>query len=236
MKKKVLLIAAALLSMSFALNAQSERKLGFRVQAGANASSITNFASKIDNPNVGFRAGVALDIPVQDVLSIRPTVLFESLGERVDLSVGKATARPMYVTVPVLLNCNMGGGENLNFYVNAGPYVSYGVCGKLKSSGGDVFATESGQYIKADLDLFKKTPGYDKDGNEKEIEPMNRFDVGLNTNIGLEIGKYFFVETGFSYGFMNCANSVKYGAWPKQSSKYTSSHNISYHLSVGVKF
>lgn len=37
----------------------------------------------------------------------------------------------MYVEMPILLNVNMGGAENLNFYVNAGPYIAYAVSGQV---------------------------------------------------------------------------------------------------------
>lgn len=56
---------------------KSDRKVGFRVQTGLNGSRSRNLQMVLCS---GFRAGVAVDLPIQDVLSIRPTLLFQSKG------------------------------------------------------------------------------------------------------------------------------------------------------------
>lgn len=229
-----MLIAATVLSMSFVLNAQSDRKVGFRVQAGLNGSKITQFADGTLLP--GFRAGVAVDLPIQDVLSIRPTLLFQSKGEAIPLTAGKADVRPMYVEMPILLNVNMGGAENLNFYVNAGPYIAYAVSGQVVGRSKSVLF-EGKQGVSVSQDLFKGMEGVDKDGQKQEnLTPMNRLDAGLNVNFGVECGKYFFVEVGAEYGLLNSTNHVELSYWKKHTPEYRASHNASAHLSLGVKF
>lgn len=229
-----MLLAAAMLTMSFALNAQTERKLGFRAQVGANGSKKTQFAD--GDLLLGLRAGVALDIPIQDVLSFRPTLLFQTKGEAIPVTVGKVNVRPMYAELPLLLNLNMGGTENLNFYVNAGPYVAYAFAGKAKGRSGAVyFDGKKGNEV--DLDLFEEMNGVDKDGEERsDLTPMNRLDAGINVNFGMDFAKHCFLEVGAEYGFLNTTNHVEIPYWAKHRPEYRASHNATVHFSVGVRF
>lgn len=61
----------------------------------------------------GFRVwGVAVDLPIQDVLSINFLCFFKVRVKQFS-DCRQADVRPMYVEITILLNVNMGGAESL---------------------------------------------------------------------------------------------------------------------------
>lgn len=121
MKKKNLFLGVALLSV-MGLSAQS-----FGVKAGYNYANLVGDTPKMLNfeANHGFYVGASFDLPIADVFSIQPEVIYSRQGAKMSGNIlgvkfeGKLNMD--YVNVPVMAKLNIGD----NFSVLAGPQVGF---------------------------------------------------------------------------------------------------------------
>lgn len=137
-------------------------KLG--LQGGINFSSLTP-PSGISSSNLtGFSAGLAVDLPLNPTLSIRPEALFSQRGAViVEGGSGNVSARQNTIEIPVFLKIALGEGVRPNVF--AGPMFSFNV--------GDFLAAEAGGNAGA-ISFNPKT-----------------VDFGLALGAGLDIGPLF---------------------------------------------
>lgn len=110
------------------------------VQAGVNFAQMS---MKDDNTDyndiidalVGFNAGVNLEIPFGDLLSVEAALIAETKGYKVEGGFfGDFKANALFVDLPVLVKVGPSFGP-IKVFGAAGPYVGMGVAGKYKSSG-----------------------------------------------------------------------------------------------------
>lgn len=132
-----------------------------------------------------FHLGGLADIKVSNRISIRPELIFTGKGSKFteedeNGNTTTATFRPYYLEVPVtiLFNHELPGGTGL--YVGLGPYLSYGLFGKVKSE--------------------------DQEENIFEDEGLKRFDAGLYYQGGVKLGSGIFFNMAFAHGFANTAD------------------------------
>jgi hypothetical protein len=71
----------------------------------------------------GFLAGVFLDLPVGDVLSIQPEAIYVQKHFTVNDGGGVSTQKWDFIEIPILVKLNLTGQSNPGFYVLGGPSV-----------------------------------------------------------------------------------------------------------------
>ena len=98
---------------------------------------------------VGFQAGLMVNVPISDQLSIRPQLLYSTKGFKLSSGalggVGEAKAGINYLELPIQLAYSFKAGDG-NLVIGAGPYAAYALNGKFT-------ATVNGQTTTQSLDL-----------------------------------------------------------------------------------
>jgi hypothetical protein len=135
----------------------------------------------------GFEIGGVADIPldfVMENISFQPSLLFISKGYKYEIGDFRTRTRPMYIEIPmnVMYGIEM---DQLKVYAGLGPYIGYGVAGKIKINTIDkaknkVEVNNKINWGPGDADLYKP------------------FDFGGNINLAFEYGNYL---AGFNYSF-----------------------------------
>ena len=206
--KKVLLFSAALLIAGVTFG-QSKPKFG--ILAGPNFSSATiknlteNSGKETTDLLVGVRAGVTVDLPLADEFYIGTGLLFAGKGGK-NIMGADMKANLSYLQLPInfLFKPEVGAGS-LN--LGAGPYVAYGIGGKIKTKVANV---ES------------KTDAFGDNGG------LKRFDAGLGLVAGYELKTGLYLGINADLGLVNIADNEGGGdgSWK----------NTSFGVSVGYKF
>jgi hypothetical protein len=206
-------IYAILIAVVFTASVQAQFTLG--VRAGVN---LTNF-SQLDEEGkelgkdykseskLGFQIGLVGDYAVSENFSIQPGVIFAQQGAKYsdDDSDAKIVFNLNYLQVPINAQYKLLFGERLALTLQAGPYVGYGLNGKMK------FWGEDGKKI-SDSDLNEGLTGDEKDwfkikfGSDKEKDNMKAFDFGVGFGAGLQFGNAH-LGLGYNLGLMNIAHS-----------------------------
>jgi len=252
MKKLFFIAALGLVSMTMSAQSasvkESLRKVSFGVRLGGNLHSTagnetTKYGSKstttysFDSKNkVGFQVGVIADLPFPNVanLYIQPGVYYTTKGARLegnwDGRVMDVEASANYIEVPILASYRLPVGKDMNVHFNAGPYVAFGVGGKMTPKATEHVAhwllveKESG-----DPEFEDVKPGH-HDGDLKTFGDkgsMKRFDFGLNLGAGFNYGP-FYVGAGYEFSLINAGNTIELGKY-KQEFKLRNS-NVFLHL------
>ena len=143
------------------------------VQLGMNFSNMT----KADDAKMlpGFKVGLGMDYAFTDVWSLKSGLMFESKGYKVD----EEKARPIYMQIPVMAAWKANITDDIKFVVNAGPYFAVGLGGKYKEGN-------------SDIKLFSS------DGMN-----MERFDLGIQWGIGVELSERYIVNFTGENGFIS---------------------------------
>lgn len=163
------------------MNAQNE-KISFGIKAGLNLS---NFGGDVEDMDakIGFNAGVTLDYAITGNLFLLTGLDFTTKGCKYSEDDYKETVNSMFLQLPIHAAYKFEITDQSRLVVNAGPYIAYGIGGKVKYE-------EDGESEK--FDFF----GSEEDGG------MKRFDFGLGLGVGFEYDK-FKVGIGYDFGLAN---------------------------------
>lgn len=200
--KKIVLV----LVMVAMVGAVSAQELALGVKGGVNMSNFIGSDAKDAKMKIGFNVGLAADYEFAPNMAVQSGLFFTTKGAKGDLMVTKATIDLMYLQVPVHFAYKMDVTPGTRVVLHAGPYIAYGVSGKLKVDGAD-----------KSIDLFKE---YDIAG--KKVAAMQRFDAGLGIGVGTEFGQ-FLVDLGWDAGLVKLNKDAKM-------------NNMNGYLSVGYRF
>ena len=181
MRKIALLIIMAVCGLS-QVHAQD-----FGVKAGYNYSTFSGETSSLSTIEglSGFYIGGLVDLPISDVLSIQPELIFsrqgvalrqELKGFGLNVSINNADIRLDYLNIPVMAKVNLGplflqGGVQFGFLV-----------GK----------PEVGRYITN----VRMGTLLDKDS-------YNSFDFGVGAGLGFNFNRRFFAEARYTHSLTN---------------------------------
>ncbi|MEC5147669.1 porin family protein [Chitinophaga sp. 212800010-3] len=203
--KKLLFSLAALLIAGVSFG---QTKWG--IVAGPQFSSITaknvlpGSGKSTSSLLTSLRAGITADVPLGDDFYIGTGLLFSGKGgKNKDNSDVKTTLSYLELPVHFMFKPEVGTGK---LVLSAGPYVAYGLGGKVKGiAGGDknVFDDEAG--------VFKQ----------------KRFDSGVGINVGYELPVGLFFGLNTDLGLVNTAANTD---------NSRSFKNTSFGVSVGYKF
>lgn len=165
----------------------------------------------------GFHIGATVDLPISEVFSFQPGLLLTTKGLKYDddfMGVAvKTTATLYYLDIPLNLKASFPVGEGATLYGAVGPYVDFGLSGKIKATG-----EYQGQ---------KETETEDISwGSDEDEDDLKRLDLGLTFGGGVELNVLMF---GISYdlGLTNISSYQEYG---------TSVKNRVLKFSVGYRF
>jgi len=191
--KKVLL--AGILSIFFVSVSFAQVKFG--VTAGLNVSRMTaSGGGESDNTDfkAGFQAGLVADLGISPSFSIIPELLFSQRGGKDSYSEGggKWTSSETlnYLQLPVNAAYKIDAGYGSKVLIFAGPYLGYGLSGKMKGT-----YEENGDKETESVDL-KFGSGDDK---------LKAIDFGINAGVGYQFEKIFF-KLQFNQGLSNLLN------------------------------
>ena len=222
--KKIFL--ATILSL-FAVAAMAQVRPTFIISGGYQGANLSlNDKSDSNKMRSGFRAGVAADIVVYDLgtgeLSIQPGLNYSIKGAQRTAKLGdiRATYKVNlgYIDLPILANLRFGVTPDMNVFVNAGPYLAYGISANSSAS-------SNNKTVDKVVEGFTDTFDYYKDAFKKD-GGLKPFDAGLQVGAGAEY-KRVMLSVGAQLGLNNMIKK------PVGNEKMT---NTSFFATVGYRF
>lgn len=190
---------------SFQTNAQT-----FGIKGGLNLS---NMLDKDDDETYsndyslkpGFHVGLTVDIPINDFLSFEPGLLLttkglkyedEEMGVELDSKINL-----YYLDIPLMLKASHDLGGGLKMFGAVGPYVGFGLSGKIK--------------IEVEFQGDKETDEIDVDwGNDEDEDTFKRLEMGLTFGAGVEINSIV-LAISYDLGLSNISTFQDYGSTVK---------------------
>lgn len=170
MKKLFLTAAVAVSAMSYAQQ--------FGAKAGMNISSISDEGFDDTKSKIGYYAGVFINAPLSETISLQPEVLYNNLGAETKGSVlGNTYSSKInlnYITVPVMFQYK----ATPQFYLEAGPEFGFLVSADSKTTWNSSSTT-------AELDK----------------EDFNGFNFGMGLGLGFDITKNVGLNARYVAGF-----------------------------------
>lgn len=245
MKKILLTICLAVASLTTFAQYYDEPTVTFGVKGGANmvnmqASIAGDFsASGTTKSIVTFTGGLFADIRIDDYFTLQPALLFTGKGGKMvdeiglNINIGEDEGADVtsiteskytlyYAHVPLNLLYNVPAGDN-KFYFGAGPYASYAITGKIKTTttGADEEAGEVNGTTSRNVQFG--------DGEEQ----IKRLDYGVGALIGFKFYTGFSVNFNYEFGLASISTQ-KYS--DGESSLTSKLKNRGFGLSVGYSF
>lgn len=227
MKTKLISIVLLLLISVSAAMAQGPGKMSVGILGGVNFQNLNGkdfTGDKLENDLiVGFHAGVNVQIPVAPEFYFQPGVLFSTKGAKHTGDVlgtdYTGTTSISYIEVPLNLVYKglLGNGYVL---LGLGPYVGYGIMGKVKAEGGSV-STDQDIEFKNVVEL----------GDDPLVPYFKAFDAGGNIFFGYEMLSGIFAQLNAQLGMLNI--NPEYKAIPDDKS---SIKNTGFGFSLGYRF
>jgi hypothetical protein len=217
MMRKIMLLSTAGL-LSFGVFAQSKRYFAgtttFGIAAGVNWNNVNGKTSAGDNLNnkvkTGFNGGVNVEFPLSNGFYLQPGIEYRQKGS--ELSNGNKLTLS-YVDIPVnfIYKPVLGrGGMLLGF----GPYVGFGVNGKVKSPNGT-----------------ERKVSFDNSYSLSEAEDIQfkKLDAGANFMIGYEFKSKLSAAVKAQLGLMDINPDTNI---PGDKTRY---RNTGFGLSLGYR-
>ena len=212
MKKIVFLIIIAVCGFS------QVRAQNFGVKAGYNYSTLSGETSSISTIEglSGFYIGGLVELPISNMLSIQPELIFSRQG--VDLRQGlknlsirtdTSEIRLDYLNIPIMAKVNLcpiflEGGVQFGFLVNKPKVDSY----------------IANVYLRNLLDK----------------DSYNSFDFGVGAGLGVKLNQHFFVETRYTYSLTNVFDSNDKHFKTSLISDGDNFKNSVFSIGLGMKF
>ena len=197
--KNVIRIHLTILMLLSALAVSAQyRPVTFGIKGGVNVSNFAGEGIKDSDGKIGFTAGVLVDYNVNELVFVRTGLDLTTKGAKHKEEGIERTYNPMYLQLPIHVGYKLPFTNSFNCSLHLGPYLSYGVGGKIKTKVldeiSDIEDSEINFFGTAANDGFKK------------------FDFGLGLGIGAEFGNVL-VELGYDLGLANISyikdNKVK---------------------------
>ena len=210
------------LSVTFA-SAQDGPKTSFAIIGGVNLQNLTGKAYNGDKLNndllLGYHVGVNAQIPVASKFYFQPGLLYSAKGAKTSSESSNSTTSINYIEMPLNMVYKSACGNGF-FMAGVGPYVAYGISGKVKTTS-DLPTLES----KIE---FKNVVGTNDPIDVPFYKP---FDAGANAFIGYEMGNGVFCQLDVQLGLLKI--NSEYSEFPDDK---TSVKNTGFGLSTGYRF
>lgn len=172
---------------------------------------------------IGFNVGVAVDFILNRSFAINSGLYYTTKGVKfedgdVDWKETE-TSNAGYIQLPVYASYRLNFAEASQLQINFGPYVAYGVNGKITNKYEDFEDPEYNEESK--MDLFGTSEG------DKERGGFKRFDFGLGVGAGYTFHRVY-LGLDYQFGLVNCLDKKEWGAFKGKTS------NLS--ITVGYNF
>jgi hypothetical protein len=196
MKTKLISIVTILLlsaSLGFAQGAD-KAKTSFGVLGGINFQNMNGKdinGDKLENDMIlGYHAGVNIQIPIAPQFYFQPGLLFSTKGAKSTYGSITGTTRLSYIEMPLNLvyKAQLGNGF---FMLGFGPYLAYGIDGKVTTEGGDL-----------SLDTDVKFTNVVEIGDPILATYIKAFDVGGNIFAGYQLSNGIFAQFNTQLGMI----------------------------------
>lgn len=194
MKKLTL---SLLLVSAFLFGQPADAQVRFGMKAGVNASNVKHDFTT-DDPLLGYQGGLMVDIGLSSRFSIQPSLLYVTKGFSSELEfrnaqgaltgTSRATFRPNYLELPVLVLYKTKVGKHSRLFGGVGPYMAMGINGK--SDVGKFFSASSS--FPAQNIVFGPKNG-------RPEGAYNRMDYGWTAAVGIEIRRVS-LAVNYSHG------------------------------------
>lgn len=211
----ILMLSAPL---AFAQSADKAR-VSFAVLGGVNFQNLTGKdadGDKLDNDLIiGYHAGFNLQIPFAPQIFFQPGLLFSTKGAEGKYNSTTAKYNLSYIELPlnVVYKALLGEGAIM---VGFGPYIAYGIGGKVKGENDEV-----------DIE-FKNNV---KVTDPADVVYFKAFDAGANIFAGYELANGFFFHLNTQLGLLKINPEYENFTDDKTSVK-----NTGFSLSLGYRF
>lgn len=210
-------------SGTFFSTKKSDEKVSLGVRVGVNSSTMAlgmgNGSRSVEQGRVGFGAGVSVDVPILESLGFQTGVYFVQKGFRekeetvvptwingISVIAGgtqvKTMGNPGYLELPLLASYRYDFNGKVRLLVNTGPYVAYGVCGKMSVK------VENNQGVKIQDNSVDWFGGADSNDSMR----FRRFDLGWHLGAGLKFKGGFTLGYVFEAGFLDIGRLEGYSA------------------------
>lgn len=208
---KTKLFAGFIFMVLFSLSIQAQEGTRFGVLGGVNFQNINgkdNDGDKFENDlKPGFHAGVNAILGIAPEFYLQPGILFSTKGCILEDSDLKLNVSYLEIPLNFLYRGELGNGYVL---VGFGPYLGFGLSGKLKTDDGHSIDVEfSNEYVTG------------------SIVTMKRFDAGANVFAGYELSSGIFFQLNTQLGLLKIN--------PEATGKLTWK-NTGFGLSAGYRF
>ena len=179
--KNLMKISFVLAAFFICLNVSAQNEqLSFGVKAGINISNLYSSGdgeSESADYKIGPTVGLTVDYRLAESLYLLSGLEFSVKGAKESIEDYKASANMMYLQLPIHAAYKIDLSDNMKFVVDAGPFLAFGLGGKVKVDEDD---------FSVSMDIF----GKEEDGGAK------RLDYGIGVGLGLEVEK---IKVGVSY-------------------------------------
>ena len=232
--KKFLLIACMALFSVCSVSAQSEtfKDLQWEAVVGMNNSDIGSLGNKI-----GFHLGAKAEVALPSVAN----GVYANAGAFISLKgckqdygdLGKSTTNAYYLEIPIHIGYKHYVNENLSIYGEVGPYIAYGIGGKLETSD---------TYIEGDYDYDS---GYNTTISQSKSKidtfgdgGLKRFDIGAGLRVGVELKNKYTFSLGYDWGFVDIYKDSGFESGIEEDviDLTPSAKNSNLTISLGYKF
>jgi hypothetical protein len=210
------------LSVTFVC-AQDSRKTSFAIIGGLNLQNLTGKAYNGDKLNndmlLGYHIGVNAQIPIASKFYFQPGLLYAAKGAKTKSESSTSTTNINYLEMPLNVvyktPCSNG-----SFIAGFGPYVAYGIGGKVKTTG-DSPTIETKIEFKNVIELT----------DPLDVPFYKAFDAGAGAFVGYEMTNGVFCQLNMQLGLLKI--NSEYREFPDDK---TSVKNTGFGLSTGYRF
>ncbi|HCO66234.1 MAG TPA: PorT family protein [Dysgonomonas sp.] len=179
MKKRISTLVLAMSALIVCTGSIKAQDVTFGVRGGANLSSMNGDVPKTKYV-FKYQIGATVDVGFTDNFYLITGLDLQTKGTKSKPKDGtEVKYNPMYLQIPVHAAYKFDVAPQGRLVVEAGPYVAYGISGKMKGGGEKV-------------NFF---------GDDR----FKRFDFGLGAGIGYEYS-HFVVKGGYDFGLIDISD------------------------------
>ncbi|NDP19905.1 MAG: PorT family protein [Paludibacter sp.] len=217
--KKFSILLIVLLSASFTI-AQEQSKISFAILGGVNFQNLNGIAYSGDKLNndmlLGYHAGVNVQIAIAPEFYFQPGLMYATKGAKNTIISDKSSTTLNYIELPLnmVYKAALGNGFVM---LGFGPYVAYGISGKMKDAIGNIGVTKNVMFQNSVDNPLELAYSY------------KAFDAGANIFFGYEMASGIFLQLESQFGMLNIN--------PEGSTNDKSiTNNTGFGLSLGYRF
>lgn len=224
MKTKLILFTAMLLlSASLGFAQRSDKaKTSFGVLGGVNFQNFNGKDAGGDNLEndmiLGYHAGLNIQIPIAPQFYFQPGLLFSTKGSKSTYGSITSTTKLSYIEMPLNLvyKASLGSGY---FLLGFGPYLGYGIDGKVTTKGGDI-----------SLDTDVEFQNVVETGDPILVSYYKALDAGGNIFAGYQLSNGIYAQMNAQLGMMKINPEDK-----RITNDDSALHNTGFGFSLGYR-